>query len=123
MKEEQIDVDGEISGSEDEDYLENNDKSTDYNTEKSCPADGTQFTERISVPLVGSILQRAAGVVDRPSTRKKFNRAKTKFSTKYIEQLVHHTIRRCKLRKSEFQDSFLRTAIIQISLIQKFERS
>ncbi len=32
-KEEQVDVGGEISGSEDEDYLENNDTSTDNNSD------------------------------------------------------------------------------------------
>ncbi len=92
-----------ISGSEDEGYLKNNDKRTDNNsdTEKLCPADGTQFSERISVSLVASILEKAAGMLNRPSTRKKFNRSKTKCSTKYIEQLVRHTIQRCKLRKSE----------------------
>ncbi len=35
------------------------------------------------------------------STRKKLNRAKTSFSTKYIEQLVCHTMQSCKLQKSE----------------------
>ncbi len=56
-------------------------KSTDNNsdTEKSCPADGTQFSERISVSLVASILEKAAGMLKRPSTEKKFNRSKTKF--------------------------------------------
>ncbi len=89
MKEEQFDVDKDIAGSEDEDYLENND-----NTEKYCPVDGTQFSERISVSLVASILEKAAGMEDRPSTRKKFNRSKTNVSTKHIEQLVRHTIQR-----------------------------
>ncbi len=58
-----------------------NDKSTDYNSDtgKSCPADGMLFTERISVSLVASILEKAAGIVDRPSTRKKFNRANIHF--------------------------------------------
>ncbi len=83
------------SGSEKEDYSENNEISSEF---EDAEADAT--TEIISDSLFANILEKAAIGVHVPSKRNEFNRPKINYLSQNIRQPVWHTILKYNLGKS-----------------------